>query len=48
MITGRIEDGLHPQIQLKVFGSEKVATFTMLVDTGFDENNLSITKKAKT
>jgi predicted aspartyl protease len=36
MITGIIEDGLHPRVQLELAGAKSSENILMLVDTGFD------------
>ncbi len=36
MISGIIEDGLHPHVFLEISGRRDAANLLMLVDTGFD------------
>jgi predicted aspartyl protease len=36
MIKGKIENGLHPKIQIEVTGKNASKKFVALVDTGFD------------
>jgi hypothetical protein len=36
MITGMIEDGLYPRVQLEIAGAKNSENILLLVDTGFD------------
>lgn len=36
MITGTIEDNLHPRVQLDISGAKSTENISLLVDTGFD------------